>query len=176
MKEFKKYSYHADVPCGEWVLISNARGGLYGYRWPDCDDEIYITRAVFNRQDEAAFNGQIMFDDDMLPGMAKFLSGKYGFDSPGKLDFDGGHPCYGSHEDVPLDSWYMSAFNGGCISCYRFPDGILLVDNAFYPAGEDHGPPPEPLFYLEEYPDVIRFFAGKDGLEALDEVEGGLAR
>lgn len=175
MKELKKYENYEDVPLGEWVLVSNARGGLYGHR--EDDDEIFICREVVDVQDDAEYHKLLAFEDWQLAGMAKFLSGKYGFDTPDKMGDDDGHPCYGSLEDAPPGSWWTIAFTGGCIACYRFPDGgVFLADGAWYPTGELHGPPPAPLFYPEEYRDVIQFFAGSGGLGSLDEVEGGLVR
>ena len=172
----KSSAHSEDAPHGEWFLISNAKGGLYGYRWPDGDDEMYITRRVIECKDDHAFNGVPSFEDWLLPGIAKFLSGAYGFDTPSRIGFEDGHPCYGSLEGFPLGEWYTIAFTGGCVACYRFPEGVFLADGAWYPTGEDNGPPPAPLFYPEEYQDVIQFFVGSGGLESLDEGEGGLVR
>lgn len=170
----KSYAHYEDAPCGAWFLISNAKGGLYGDWWPDDDDEIYITRKVIESKDEHAFNGVPSFDVWLLPGIARFLSGKSGFDTPMRMKLEEGHPCYGSLEGFPLGEWHTIAFTGGCVASYRFPEGVFLADGAWYPTGECHGPPPEPLFYPEEYEDVVRFFAGKAGVEAFE--EGGLAR
>ena len=174
MKELKKYDRHDEMPLDEWVIISNARGGLYGHREAG-REEIYISREVVDVQDDDDYGKMIAFEDFQIPGIAKFLSGKYGFNTPDKMDDDDGHPCYGSLEDMNPGSWYTIAFTSGCVCGYLFPGGgVFLADGAWYPTGELHGPPPSPLFYPEEYEDVIRFFAGKAGLEAFE--EGGLAR
>jgi hypothetical protein len=187
----KSYALSEDSPRGEWFLISHAKGSLYAYR--EGSSDIYISREVIaiSAVEDPSGKGLehlVFFEEDALPGIAKFLSGTYGFDTPSHMVFEDGHPCYGSLEGFPLGEWYTIAFTGGCISCYRFDDGVFLADGVWYPAGEDEGPPPAPLIHPEEYQEAVLFFAGSGGLDSLaevgsdaeiepiDEEEGGLAR
>lgn len=53
----KSYAHSEDAPRGEWFLISNAKGGLYGYRWhEDGSPDLYISRRITEGREEHEFD------------------------------------------------------------------------------------------------------------------------
>lgn len=170
----KSYAHSEDAPHGEWFLISNAKGGLYGYRWHEEDaTDMYLTREVIDSRDEWEFNGVTNCELEFLPSLSRFLSGEHGIDGEPKWrDDEDGHPCFWSYKDFPSNSGCrVIGDTGGELKAYRNAHGVYLVDefklDKFSILEADEDPKDPPTFYYEELDDVVRFFAG---------MEGGLAR
>jgi len=171
----KSYAHYEDAPRGEWFLISNAERGLYGYRWHKAGgiNDMYFSRRVIDSRDDYAFNGVPVLDIHLFADIARFLSGKFGPDDVEEPCDEFGNVFAWSYKDIPESTDYEAI---GALAdwmfCYRDSKGV------FFDA--EMGEPPEsdkiPIFYYEEFEDVVRFLAGKDGLTPPAEGEGGLTR
>ncbi len=128
----KSYAHYEDAPRGEWFLISNAKGGLYGYRWhEEGATDMYLTREVIDSRDEWDFNGVTNCELEFLPSLSRFLSGEHGIDGEPKWrDDEDGHPCFWSYKDCPSNSGCrVIGDTGGELKAYRNAHGVYLVDD-----------------------------------------------
>jgi len=179
MKELKSYAHYEDAPRGEWFLISNAKGGLYGYRWhEEGSPDLYISRKITEGREDHEFDEIPSIEEGTLRGLARFLSGNYRVSEDhvvlrgrGASVMDDGFPCFRSYTDIPADrqddGWYTISGVGGGLCCHRGRLGIYIAEEPPDAWGEDRMADdcnPDPTFYYVELYEVVRFLGGKDAV------------
>jgi hypothetical protein len=173
----KKYEHYEDVPRGEWFIISDIYGPLYGYRWhEDGSPDLYISRKITEGREEHEFGDIPSIEEGTLRGLARFLSGNYRvsedhvvFRGRGASVMDDGFPCFRSYTDIPADGqddgWYTISGVGGGLCCHRGRLGIYIAEEPPDAWGEGRMADdcnPDPTFYYMELHDVVRLFGGRD--------------